>query len=170
MINFNTLSPKSKITFKNKKIIYKVPIGDTLFSPVDGNVLNYESDECDGNLMITFTYDGNKYIMSICGIKSPKIKSGFIVNENSKIGISTKRTISLEVLDEKNKPVKISKFSDKNNISNIKTNDDNILKNLLQISLSPIGMVGDTLKPTKKESTKNQDLLENIQRIKKLLK
>jgi hypothetical protein len=169
MINFNILSPKSKVSVKNKKVVYKIPIGESVYSPVNGKVLNSNDRECGGNLTIVFDYGGEKYIMSICGIDSLNMGSGYSIREGDKIGESTKRSMSIEILDDKNKPIDLSKFDTEDEKSK-KNSDDSILKNMVKIALTPMDAIKGVLPKRKNESVKNRELIENIQRIKKLLK
>jgi len=169
MINFNILSPKSKVRIKSKKVSYRLPKGESVYSPINGRVLDFDDNECNGNLTMVFDYGGEKYIMSICGIDSKNFNSGYSIRENEKIGKSSVKDMTIEILDDKNKPVSLSKFETEDKKSK-KNDDEDILKNMVQIALTPMDAIKGVLPKRKNESIKHKNLLEDIQRIKKLLK
>jgi len=170
MINFNIISPKSRGlgNLNTSELKIKTPQNSKIAYPIDnGKVISVNQDECGGNVIISFSYEGLPYLINFCGISDIRIKNGSSVKEGNVLGYNNKNKIYVYVLDSKNKKVNLTKFGEKRDGDSRDYNDDKSLQVALKTSLFPMTFAHDVFSDLL--GVKNNKLKEEISRIKKLL-
>ena len=159
---------------------------DYVVAPYDGIIIEYNPNICNGLMKIKHVVDNHVYFSKLCNIISPtSFFSGVKVREGQTIGqigsknleytITDSNDIKQDVTDFLSGNFKTSKEKNKekdfNNLKN-KSGDkefDSLSNALLKGMLFPFGVVSSALKK-KDEKKENDQLSEQIKRIKTLLK
>lgn len=180
------------------KIKYNSMKGTKVVMPYKGTIKNFDSNVCGGKLEIKHKIDGKKYNSVLCGVESPSNNSSEI-SQGEKIGEMSSNNLIWMLVDEagdtqniydifKNKDDK----DDKDNKSKDNKSKENkykpekppedygfgemdpITKRLFNLTTKPLELIGDFLGKNKKDkkdgSVDEENLKEEIERIKQLLK
>jgi hypothetical protein len=157
---------------------------DLVVSPYDGTIVDNNPNTCGGNMVIKHVVDNETYFSEFCNLISPStLFSGVKIRQGQTIGQSGSNNVEYTIKNSRGKKEDVEEFfsgSDKTkkekekSPSTLKVKDDNTqldsLSNaLLKGMLFPFGMVSSTMEKNK-EKKKNDQLSEEIQRIKTLLK
>lgn len=170
MINFNLIFPNKKSNLNLNTTDLKVrtnQFGKILFPYTEGKIISINQNECGGNIIISFNYNGELYTMNFCNIDEIKVSEGTLVKEGSVLGITNKNHIKVSILDSKNKKTRFSFFNnDKIKSSKYSDNETNPENVVLNTSLSPMSFAHDVFSDLLGLKPK---LNEEITRIKELL-
>lgn len=159
---------------------------DRLVSPYDGIVVS-PFNQCDGNLSIEHNINGETFYSDFCEIGRVIVGIGNTVKQGHTIGYFSDKEVSFSILNKKKSKQNVNDFLSGNQSKkdvkrpntkepktkeiNVKSGEDRIGGSdiFTNILLSPISFINKALsdKPKKK---KDDDLNENIIRIKQLLK
>jgi hypothetical protein len=159
---------------------------DRLVSPYDGIVVP-SFNRCDGNLSIEHNVNGEIFYSDFCEITRIIVGIGGAVKQGHTIGYFSDNEISFSILNKNKSKQNVNDFLSGNRFikdvkksetkepktkeSNVKSNNDRIGGSdiFTDMLLSPLSFIKKALtdKPKKK---KDDDLNENIIRIKQLLK
>ena len=160
---------------------------DRLVSPYDGIVVP-SFNRCDGNLSIEHNVNGETFYSDFCEIGRVIVGIGSTVKQGRTIGYFSDKEISFSILNKNkskqnvdnflsghqfNKNVKDSKTKEpKTKEPIVKSNEPRIGGSDIfsDILLSPISFINKSLSDKPKKKKKDDDLNENIIRIKQLLK
>jgi hypothetical protein len=162
---------------------YKGKSGDDVVAPFDGQYLTVDRD---GYFQCLYTTKNCTFKVLIGPLKDTET----VCSEGQKIGVATNETIYLKI-SKGNENFKIDDFfqqngecftekkeennNPNNNRKRATADNTSILSNPYKFAarISPVGMVSGGIKaliPTKKESVEKEKILEEIERIKQLLK
>jgi len=170
MINFNIISPQGRgvSDLNTTELKIKTPENSKVIYPIDsGKVILTKQDECGGNVIISFSYEGLSYLINFCGVSKINTTEGSSIKEGDIIGVTNDKKIYVHVLDSKNKKINLTKFNDnKETYSGRNYNDDSSLEAVLKTSLFPMSFAHDVVTDLLGLKPK---LKEEIKRIKELL-
>lgn len=170
MINFNIISPQGKgvDNLNTTQLKIKTPENSKVIYPIDnGRVISIKQDECGGNVIISFSYEGSTYLINFCGVSNIVTTEGSSIKEGDIIGITNDRKIYVHVLDSKNKKINLSRFKkDREEYDGRNYGNDGALETTLKTSLFPMSFAHDVVTDLLGLKPK---LKEEITRIKELL-
>lgn len=165
MINFNINNRGNNKTLdlNYEKLKVRQDKGDSIKSPVNGKILEFDDDNCGGRVVISFEYENKEYTLVMCEV----IRRNYRLSTNKitvgdDIGVSTGRPLFITVNDNRNEPVKLSKFSDGYRKDEYRYDGNNVGKGtffdyMVDSLYSSLG------------ADKSKKVNENIEKIKKLL-
>lgn len=177
-------------TLLQNKIKYNSMKGTKVVMPYKGTIKNFDSNVCGGKLEIKHKIDGKKYNSVLCGVESPSNNSSEI-SQGEKIGEMSSNNLIWMLVDEagdtqniydifKEKEDKDNKSKENKNKPEKSPEDygfgemDPITKRLFGLTIKPLELIGDFLgknkKDKKNDSVDEENLKEEIERIKQLLK
>lgn len=191
-MNFTSPSPSGSLSSGSttKKIVYSSFPNDSIVSPSDGVVVKADPSTCDGLVQIEHVVDNKKYYSNICGVGRITTFPGKTVTKNETVGYFGTIPIEYTILD---------KYGDKNSISDFTKQSSSqkeekpreetkststssskydsgsntgLYSGAMNIYTKPFELIHSlfTNKSTK-ESVENRDkLIEEINRINKLIK
>lgn len=158
---------------------------DSVLSPYDGIVVDYNPSTCGGYMKIKHVINNEVYFSEFCNlVSSGALFSGSKVREGQTIGQIGTNNIEFTIIDSNGTKQNVVDFlsgvSKKDSEKNKKYDEyksydsgnkkvDSVSNTLLKGMLFPFGMLGSVLKK-RDEKKKDEQLSEEIQRIKKLLK
>lgn len=166
MINFNINNTNSnkKLDLNTKSLKIRKDRFDKIMSPVNGNIIEFNDEDCGGKVTISFEYKDRKYTMEMCEVSYKNYNSSNTkVSSGERIGVSTGSPLVITVKDSKNIKVKLSLFEDKKTKNNVNNYTD--IEGDLGLFDYTVNSVYDIFKPKDDEEKIN----ENLKRIKKLL-
>ena len=179
MIKFTNPCPsgvsEGKSFFNKSKLKYSTQKGDKIICPYNGNITKVNSD----SVVIKHVINSDEWESKLSGFY-PTISANDKVYQGKEIGFTTNGTFTFEISPNVNIEelisfgVNSSKYQGKtskessSNTNKYKSNDD-ALKGLLQVFLSPVSFVQGALNVNEEElEVKSTLIKEDINRIKKL--
>lgn len=162
-------------------------------SPFDGKIKTYDRSRCGGYIKIQHLVNGEIYFSELCGVETIITFSASDVRQGETIGYSGPDKITMKIRDNSNVKQKIKPFfnlvtqttsptpttddKSKTTTSDDKTktttSDNKKSKNLSDLFvgglLKPFGFLHNVMSQDEKKKKDDEELNEEIQRIKKLL-
>lgn len=169
------------------KIKYNSLKGTKVVMPYKGTIKNFDANVCNGKLEIKHKIEGKKYNSILCGVESPSNNSSEI-SQGEKIGEMSSNNLIWMLVDDNGDTQNIYDiFKEKDGKDNKSKENkykpekspedygfgemDPITKRLFGLTIKPLELIGGFLGKNKKDgSVSEENLKEEIERIKQLLK